>query len=73
MVNIRVKPGFHRPANINEINHRCIKISRQVVQTFRHRQMDIGAILAGDVAFLVKSKVLCTNELNNKYCPEAAL
>ena len=44
----RVKRGFHRPANIDEINHRRIKFSRQVVQTCRHRRRDIGAVLAAD-------------------------
>ena len=38
-----LKRGFHRQTNIDEINHRCIKISQQVVQTCRHRRMDIGA------------------------------
>ena len=29
---------------MNEIDHRCIKIGRQVLQTCRHRPMEIGAI-----------------------------
>ena len=42
------KGGFHETTNINEINHRCIKIGRQVTQTCRHRPMEIGAVLAAD-------------------------
>ena len=58
---------------INEINHRCLKISWQVLQTCRHRPMVIGAFLADytsyflfsrHVSFLVKSIVLCTDKLN---------
>ena len=45
---VTLKGGFHRTTNINEINHRCIKIGRQVPQTSRHRQMEIGAVLAAD-------------------------
>ena len=33
---------------MNEIDHQCRKISRQVLQTSRHRRMDIDAILADD-------------------------
>ena len=37
--------------NINEINHRCIKIGWQVTQTCRHQPMEIGAVLADDKTF----------------------
>ena len=45
---VSLKGGFHGRTNINEINHRCIKIGRQVTQTCRHRPMEIGAVLAAD-------------------------
>ena len=44
----KLKRGFHEPTEINKINHRCIQIGRQVLQTFRHRHMDIGAVLAAN-------------------------
>ena len=43
-----LKGGFHETTNINEINHRCIKIGRQVIQTCRHRPIEIGAVLVDD-------------------------
>ena len=55
-----------------------MQISRWVLQTCRYQRIEIGAILADDlklifsisrqeiVAFLVKSIVLCTDELNHK-------
>ena len=33
---------------MNEIDHRCIKIGRQALQTCSHRPMEIGAVLADD-------------------------
>ena len=33
---------------MNKIDHRCIQIDRWVLETGRHRPMDIGAILAAD-------------------------
>ena len=45
---VRVKGRFHETMNMNEIDHRCIKIGRQVVQTCRHRPTEIGAVLADD-------------------------
>ena len=33
---------------MNEIDYRCIKIGRQVLQTCRHRPMEIDAVLADD-------------------------
>ena len=45
---LSLKGGFHGRTNINEINHRCINIGRQVTQTCRHRPMEIGAVLAAD-------------------------
>ena len=33
---------------MNEINHRRIKIGRQVTQSCRHRRIQTGAILADD-------------------------
>ena len=43
-----LKGGFHEPTKMYKINHRCIQIGRQVLQTSRHRRMDIGAVLAAD-------------------------
>ena len=43
-----LKGRFHGTTNMNEINHRCIKISLQVLQTSRHQRMDIGAVQADD-------------------------
>ena len=39
---------FFKTTKINQINHRCIQVGRRVLQTSRHRRMDIGAILAAD-------------------------
>ena len=44
----KVKGRFHGPTEIYKINRRCIQISRQVLQTSRHRRVDIGANLADD-------------------------
>ena len=40
----RFKGEFHETTNMNEIDHRGIKISRQVLQTSRHRRLDIGTV-----------------------------
>ena len=33
---------------MNKIDHRCIQIDLWVLETGRHRPMDIGAVLAAD-------------------------
>ena len=43
-----VKRGFHETRKINKIDHRCIRITRQVTQTCRHRPMETGTVLADD-------------------------
>ena len=45
-----LKGGFHETTNIDEIDHRYVTISQQVIQTCRHQPMEIGAVLA-DVLF----------------------
>ena len=44
----KLKRGFHETTKINRIDHRCIQIDPWVLETSRHRPMDIGAILAAD-------------------------
>ena len=51
------KSLFHETTKLIKINHRCIQIGRQVVETYRHRGMDSGAIYnwsAGDLIFFCK-------------------
>ena len=43
-----VKGRFHEQTEIYKINHRCIQIGRRLVQTYGHRPMHMGAILAAD-------------------------
>ena len=40
--------GFHKPMEISKIYHRCIQIGRRLLETYRHRLTDIGAVLAAD-------------------------
>ena len=67
-----IKRGFHETTKINQIDHRCMNISRQVIQTCRHQLMDCRLELlfhhwsAGELISLVKSIVLCTDEINKK-------
>ena len=42
------KQGFHEPTEINQIKHRCIQIGWRLLQTYRHRRMDIPPLLAAD-------------------------
>ena len=46
-----MKARFHETTNMDKINHRCIQIDRQALQTCRHPPMDIGAVLADDKTF----------------------
>ena len=45
---IRVKREFHETTKVIKIDHLCIQIDPWVLETGRHRPMDIGAILAAD-------------------------
>ena len=45
---MHVKGWFQETTKMNEIYHRRIQIGRQVIQTSRHRRMDIGTVLAAD-------------------------
>ena len=45
---LHVKRGFHEPTKISKIYHRCIQIGRRLLETYRHRLMVIGAVLAAD-------------------------
>ena len=63
---------------MNEINHRRMKIGRQITQTCRHRQIQTGVILADDetsyfiigrqekLSFRAKTTVQCSDLLNHK-------
>ena len=42
----QVKRGFHETTKVIKIDHRCIQIDLWVLETSRHRPMDIGAVLA---------------------------
>ena len=42
------KWGFHETTKINKIHYRRIHIDHWVLETSRHRRMDIGAVLAAN-------------------------
>ena len=45
---LSLKGRFHVTTKMNEMNHRKIKIGRQVIQTSKDQVMDIGAVLDAD-------------------------
>ena len=46
-IGVAIKARFHETTNMDKLNQRCIQIDRWVMQTCRHRQMDLWRSCGG--------------------------